>query len=136
MALYEAYSSIANVLTGQQQHPIMDMYSKHMAKQRRDFLKDRPAGSQREPDANETLLWTSQLPFNVPILAGDSSLSMQFLADLIIQIGLLTEHRIDKTAITRVGEILFNLVILRKYLARLPENDLNIFELVKDNQVT
>lgn len=112
----------------------MDMYSKQMEKRRHDFLKDQPAGSRREPDT-KTLLWASQLPFNVPVLAGDSSFSMQFLADLIIQIGPLTEHRIDKTAIMRVGEILFDPVILRKYLARLPENDLNIFEPVK-NKVT
>ena len=114
----------------------MDMYSKHMAKQRRDFLKDRPAGAQREPDANESLRFASQLPFSVPVLAGDSSLALDFLADLIFQIGPLTEYRVDNTAIMRVGEILFDLVILRKYMARPPENDLNIFELVKNNQVT
>ena len=134
--LYEAYSSITDVLTGQQQYPIMDMYSKHMAEQRQNFLKGQPAGSQHEPDTNKTLLWASELPFNAPVLVRDSSLSMQFLADLIIQIGPLTGHHINKMAIMRVGKILFDLVILQKYLACLPENDLNIFDLVKDNQVT
>jgi hypothetical protein len=61
---------------------------------------------------------------------------MQFLSDLIFQIGPLTKHCIDKTAIMCVGEMLFNLVILWKYLACPPENDLDIFELVKNGQVT
>ena len=112
------------------------MYSKHMAKQHRDFLKDQPAGTQRQPDPNDTLRFASQLPFHVPVLAGDSSLALDFLADLILQIGPLTEHRVDKTVIMRVGEILFDLVILRKYMARPPENDLDIFELVRNNRVT
>jgi hypothetical protein len=35
-----------------------------------------------------------------------------------------------------IGKILFNLIILWKYLGCPPENDLDIFELVKNDEVT
>jgi hypothetical protein len=63
-------------------------------------------------------------------------LLLDFLANLILQIRLLTEHRINKTDIMCIGKILFDLVILQKYMAHPPKNNLDIFELVKNNQVT
>lgn len=133
-ALYEAYPSVVEVLIGRQHHPIMELFSNHMATQRDKFSKGRK-NSKLQLNANNTLYFASLLPFSVPVPLGDTSLSDDLLADLKFQIGSQTEHGVDDDTLLCVGRILFNLVILRKHLGRPPENDVDIFELVKTHKV-
>jgi hypothetical protein len=68
----------------------MEMYSKYMVKQYSKFLKDQPTSAQNQPNTNDTLCFVSKLPFSIPVLAVD------FLANLVLQIGPLTEHLVKR----------------------------------------
>jgi len=128
-ALYESYSCICDILTGRQSHPITALFSTHMAQQRTNFLKANP---NRHPTTNNLLQAASCFPFLVPILPGDASLTMDFMSSLLHHVG---DQIIDDCAIEGIGQALFNLVILRTYLDRPPENDLDIFEAVRDGHI-
>jgi hypothetical protein len=132
-ALYEAYSSVHDILTRRMQHPIMELFSKHMVQQRKKRTTDNP---HYDPTNNNLLEDASKFPFLVPILPGDSSLAIDFISSLKYHIAQLPATVIDDCAIIVIGQALFNLVILRTYLSRPAENDLDIFELVNNRQVS
>src|SRR5882672_9318696 len=103
------------------QHPIMELFSKHMVQQRKKRTTDNP---HYDPTNNNLLEDASKFPFLVPILPGDSSLAIDFISSLKYHIAQLPATIIDDCAIIIIGQALFNLVILRTYLSRPAENDL------------
>jgi hypothetical protein len=129
-ALYEAYSCIFDIVTGDQPHPIVQLFHAHMAQEQTKFHK---ANHNRTLTHSAVLRVASQFPFSVPILPGDASLAVDFMASLLYHVG---EQFLDECAIECIGQALFNLVILRTYLDRPPENDLDIFEAVKDGRIS
>ena len=119
-----------DIVTGHESHPIVELFATHMAKEQMEFLKDNP---NRRLTTNDLLEAASHFPFTVPILPSDASLVDEFLTNLMHHV----KHRpISDCAIEGIGQALFKLVILRTYLGRPPENDLNIFEAVKNGQIT
>lgn len=77
-----------------------------------------------------------QLDFPIPILPGDASLIEPFITDLGCDFAKRVGFLQDSIRITVISLILFKLVVLRTYLARPPENDLDIYELVRDGKVS
>jgi hypothetical protein len=134
-ALYDAFSSVYDVLTGQTQHPIMDLFSTHMAEYQTKLQSVNPHRRLTDFDLLHAGSEFSS-SFSVPILAGDVSLAEEFISNIKLQIGRQYASLADDLAIMSVGQVLFNLVILRTYMARPPENDLDIFELVEENRVS
>jgi hypothetical protein len=133
-ALYEAYSTVFDILVGTQDHPIMSLFARHMKKQRKAFNKK---NQNRLPSSNDLLQMAHRLAFSVPILPGDASLTQDFIADIKIQAHREKFEIIDEyLTLILLGSILFHLVILRTYLDRPAENDLDIYELVKENKVS
>ena len=132
-ALFDAYSSVFDILTKQQEHPIMDLFQIHMAEYQAKWKKINP---RRDPTNNNIIEAASAFAFSVPILAGDASLAVDFVSDLKSHIGRQYSSLADDCVTMSIGKVLFDLVILRTYLSRPAENDLDIFELVKDNQVS
>jgi hypothetical protein len=128
--LYEAYSSIFDIVTGHEPHPIVELFAAHMAQERTEFFEDNPNG---HLTTNNLLEAASHFPFTIPILPGDTSLVDEFLASLMHHV---KDQPINDCAIEGISQALFKLVILRTYLGRPPENDLNIFEAVKNGQIT
>ena len=131
-ALFYAYSSVFDILTGQQDHPIMDLFQTHMAEYQ---AKQKKANPRIDPTNNNLIEAASTFAFSVPILPGDASLAVDFVSDLKSHIGCQYSSLADDCATVSVGKVLFDLVILWTYLSRPAESDLDIFELVKDNQV-
>jgi hypothetical protein len=128
-ALYESYSCVCDILTGRQSHPIVALFSTHMAQQRMIFSEANP---NRRLTTTNLLQAASSFPFLVPILPGDASLTVDFMSSLLHHVG---DQLIDDCAIEGISQALFNLVILRTYLGRPPENDLDIFEAVRDGHI-
>jgi hypothetical protein len=110
----------------------MWVFNAHMAAEHAKFKQN--GKSKRGPSVNDLLQFASRLSFSVPILPGDASLAEDFVTDLKIQI-CKTNNNVDDYTILGVGYILFQLVILRTYLGRPPENDLDVFDLVHKKQV-
>ena len=86
MALYDAYSSVFDILTGQQEHPIMDLYSTHMADYRAKYKTAKSHHRPTDHDMIEAGLEFSS-SFLVPVLAGDASLAEEFISSLKFHIG-------------------------------------------------
>jgi hypothetical protein len=132
--LYDAYSAIFDILTGATQHPIMTFFSQHMKDQYAAFHKKNRGHT---PSSNDLLKMAHCLPLSVPILPGDASLAENFIADIKVQ---AHREKIDfiseDLALVPVGSILFHLVILRTYLNRLAENDLDIYEFIMANKIS
>jgi hypothetical protein len=128
--LYEAYSSIFDIITGHAAHPIMPLFRTHLAQEQKKFLK---ANRGSNPTSSDLLRIASHFHFSVPILPGDASLALDFIASLKIHIG---NQPIDDCVLECVAPALFNLVILRTYLGRLPDNDLDIFQAVQDGKIS
>jgi hypothetical protein len=76
------------------------------------------------------------LDFSVPILRGDASLAEEFVVNLQCQIMQSSASSGGGYANLHITQLLFHLVILRTYLSRPPENDIDIFELVRDGRVS
>jgi hypothetical protein len=106
-----------------------------MAEHRAKYKKLHP---RRDPTNNDLVRAASKFMslFAVPILAGDASLAIEFLLNLKARIGRKFASLADDCATMSIGQILFELVILRTYLSRPAENDHDIFELVHHNQVS
>ena len=113
----------------------MDLFTTHMAECRGEYKKANPHS---DPTDNDLLAAASEFlsSFSVPILPGDASLALEFISNLKCHIAHTLTSLADDRAIMSIGQVLFNLVILRTYMSRPAENDHNIFELVKDNQVS
>lgn len=109
------------------------MFTAHMAAEHAKF-KHKKGNAKRHPKANHLLQFTSRLSFSVPILRGHTSFTQDLIADLKIQISKLPKHNVNDCTIFCVGDLLFQLVILRTYLGRPPGNDLDVFDLVHMKQ--
>lgn len=91
----------------------------------------------RTPSLHDLFEMAHHLPISIPILPGDAFLVENFIADIKVQahrekINIISED----LALIPVGSILFHLVILRTYLNRPAENDLDIYEFVMANRVS
>lgn len=75
-------------------------------------------------------------PFPAPVLPGDDSLIPDFVADIAIQLKQEGIGLENSDLALHLSVLLFRLVIVRTYLARPPENDMDIFDLVVNGQVT
>jgi hypothetical protein len=133
MALYNAYSSVFDILTGQQQHPIKDLLSAHMANRQK---KSNEANSNHDSTYDDMFDPTLDFKFPVPILPGDASLADEFISNLKCHIGQLSASLAKDDDIISIGQALFHIVILRTYLSRPAESDHDIFELVRDGRVS
>ena len=107
----------------------MQLFHAHFATERQKLLNTNHNGN---PTSSDLLHIASCFPFSVPVLPGDASLALDFMASFKIQIG---DQAIDDCVLECVAQALFNLVILRTYLGRPPENDLDIFEAVCTGQI-
>ena len=136
-ALYETFSSVFDIIMGHQPHPIMNLFSSFMEQQRTEF---RSTHSGRDPTTGDLHKAALGQPFSGPVLRGDASLADEFIVNLQCQIMKHSESAelANERAISgiHVSKILFHLVILRTYLSRPPDNDLDIFELVRDNCIS
>ena len=132
-ALYDAYSSIYDIIIGAKEHPLAVLFDKHVKEKQDHFLQANP---ERDFTTADLFRFADGFAFPVPVPAGDSSLIDEFLADLMTQLkrwGVGVEN--SELALTHIGPILFRLVIVRQYLSRPPENDLNIFDLVANGRI-
>jgi len=133
-ALYDAYSSVFDILTGQQQHPIMDLLSAHMTN--RQDKSDDETNSDHDSTYNDIFDPALDFKFPVPILPGHASLTNKFISNLKCHIGQMSVNLAEDDYIIAIGQALFHIVILWTYLSRPAKNDHNIFELVRDSQVS
>lgn len=126
-ALFNGFSSVLDIVTGVTEHPLMDKYKAHMSAKIRAFKKKYP-----QSEINDDVLYDlrAQMSFKVPVLPGDLSLVEQFVVDLLIEISRRKLTGDDKCAATAMAKILFSLIIVRTYLDRPSDNDLDIYELV------
>ena len=130
-ALYDAFSTIFDILVGATPHPLAQLFDEYMQNARKKFKATHQRGA-----LDEDLHGLAQhFSFPVPSLPGDESLIDDFLADLGVQ--LRKESKLVSSSLRyhHIGPIFFRLVILREYLHKLPENDYDIFQLVKQNRV-
>jgi hypothetical protein len=132
-ALYNAYSSIFDILTGRRQHPIMDLFSAHMANRQYEHNEASP---NHDPTYDDLFDPALAFQFSVPILPGDASLADEFISNLMCHIKQLSDSLAEDDDLITISQALFRLVVLRTYLSRPADNDHNIFELVKDGQVS
>jgi hypothetical protein len=128
-ALYDAFSSIFDILLETKPHPLIQLFDEHM-NQRRKELKN----AHRSHTVTDEQL-TEGFSFCVPILPGDASLIEDFLADIDIQLRNETGSTAHSLRLLHIGPVLFSLVILRVYLGRSHENDQDIFQLAKQNKI-
>jgi hypothetical protein len=77
--LYEAYSTIFDIVTGHVAHPIMQLFRTHLTTERQTLLD---ANDNDNPTSSDLLRITSRFPFSVPVLPGDASLALDFMASL------------------------------------------------------
>jgi hypothetical protein len=129
-ALYDAFSSIFDVLSGTMPHPLTQLFDEYLEKKRKGLN----SAHQRRTVTDERL--AQDFAFRVPILPGDASLIEDFLADLDIQLHNETGATAHSLRLLHIGPILFSLVILRVYLDRPDENDHDIFHLVEQKRVS
>jgi hypothetical protein len=130
-ALYNAFSSVFDVLVGITQHPLAQYFDEYMQTAQQKF---ETAHQRMATDADLHGL-AQRFSFPVPILAGDESLIEDFLADLGVQLRKESKLALSSLRLHHIGPILFRLVILREYLHRPPDNDQDIFELVKQKRI-
>ena len=128
MALFDAYSSVFDILTKQQEHPIMDLFQIHMAEYQAKWKKINP---RRDPTNNNIIKAASAFAFSVPILPGNASLAVDFVSDLKSHIGRQYSSLADDCVTMSIGKVLFDLVILRMYLSRPAEMTLIFLSLLK-----
>ena len=127
MALYDAFSSIFDILSEAKPHPLIELFDEHTKKKREEFKSAHP----RHPVTNEHL--AQDFSFHIPILPGDASLIENFLADIDIQLCKETGTTTHSLRLLHVGPALFSLIILHVYLSCSHENNWDIFQLVKQN---
>ena len=130
MALWDAFSSIYDIVSGEKPHPLAQLFDKYLEKQRKKFKK---AHAHRTV-TDEHL--AKDFSFCVPILPGDASLIEDFLSDLDIQLHNETGTTAHALCLLHLGPPLFSLVILRVYLNRPDQNDWDIFHLVEHNCIS
>jgi hypothetical protein len=94
------------------------------------------AENQRAATENDLHNLAQTFSFPVPNLEGDASLVDGFLAAAGIELHKKSDALIHKLRLLHVGPPLLHLVIIREYLHRLPENDYDIFELVKQHRIS
>jgi hypothetical protein len=124
-ALYDAFSSIFDILSGMTPHPLTQLFDEYLEKKRKEFK----SAHQCRTVTNEHL--AQDFYFHVPTLPGDASLIKDFLADLNIQLRNKTSTTAHSLHLLHIGLVPFSLVILRVYLDLPDENDYDIFHLVE-----
>jgi hypothetical protein len=130
-ALYDAFSTIFDILVGATPHPLAQLFDEYVQKARKKF-----EATHRRRASDEDLHGLAQhFSFPVPCLPGDESLIDDFLADLGVQLHKESKLISSSLRYHHIGPIFFRLVILRGYLHKLPENDYDIFQLVKQKRV-
>jgi hypothetical protein len=130
-AFYNAFSTIFDILVGATPHPLAQLFDEYVDKARKAF----EAAHQRKV-SNEDLHGLAQhFSFPIPSLPGDESLIDDFLADLGIQLHKESKFVGSSLRYHHIGPIFFRLVILREYLHKPPENDHDIFHLVKQKRI-
>ncbi len=115
-ALEEAYGIILEIMLGERQHPIVDLYI--------SWITNRPKSIKLLLQHNFN--FTHQ--FSMHVLPGDASLIEPFLLYLIHAVKD-SKILVEKHWIHIVANILFHLVIIRTYLGRQPCDDEQIFYL-------
>jgi hypothetical protein len=129
-ALYNAFSSIFDILSGTTLHPLTQLFDEYLENKRKGFK----SVHQHCTFTNEHL--AQDFSFHVPILPGDASLIEDFLADLNIQLRNKTSATDHNLCLLHIGPVLFSLVILRVYLDLPDKNDYDIFHLVEQKRVS
>ena len=129
-ALYDAFSSIFDILLGTMPHPLTQLFGEYLEKKRKEFK----SAHQRRTVTDEHL--AQDFAFRVPILPGDASLIEDFLADLDIQLRNETGTIAHSLRLLHIGPVLYSLVILRVYLDLPDKNNFDIFHLVEHNRVS
>jgi hypothetical protein len=119
-------------LAGTRSHPLVQLFDQYIRKTQDEF---EDSHQQKATDGDLHGL-AQHFSFPVPILSSNDSLIEDFLADIGFQFRKEAELAVLSLHLQYVEPILFRLVILQVYLRRPPENDHNIFELVKENRVS
>jgi hypothetical protein len=122
-ALYDAYSSVFDILTGRRQHPILDLLSAYRAN-----VQDKRVEANSDSNSTYNDLFDPALDFkfSVPILPGDASLADKFISNLKTHIRHLCASLVEDDDIIHISQALF----------RPADSNCNIFELVKDGRVS
>jgi hypothetical protein len=118
-------------LAGQRAHPLVELFDRHMKKARKEFKDTRS----RTPTNDDLQNLAQDFSFPVPSMPGDVSLFEEFLAEIGILLQKESKLAACRLRLDHVGPILFRLVLVREYLHRPPENDQDIFQLVKENRI-
>ena len=130
MTLYDAFSSIFDILVEATPHPLAQLFNEYMQKAQKRFETNH-----QQKALNEDLHGLAQhFSFPVPNLSGDKSLIEDFLADLGVLLRQESKFVSSNLHYLYIGPILFCLVILQEYLHKLPDND-HVFQLVQQNRV-
>jgi hypothetical protein len=125
---------MVDILSGARHHPLVQLFHEHMATKQKEF----EAANQRTATENELHNLAQTFSFPVPNLAGDASLRDGFLAELAVQLRKEsgTISRWHNLRLLNVGPPLLLLVMVREYLHLPPENDHDLFELVKERRIS
>ena len=131
MTLYDAFSSIFDILVEATPHPLAQLFNEYMQKAQKRFETNH-----QQKALDEDLHGLAQhFSFPVPNLPGDKSLIEEFLADLGVLLHKESKFVSSNLRYLYIGPILFRLIILREYLHKLPDNYHVIFQLVQQNRV-
>ena len=103
--LYNAYSSIYDILAKHHPHEIVALFSAHMVKEKKEFHVANPKCSLT---ANDLISAGSCFPFHVPILPGDASLMVDFVASLLQHTKNINDE-VDKCTVQCIGRVLFSI---------------------------
>ncbi|KAF9568223.1 hypothetical protein CPC08DRAFT_757722 [Agrocybe pediades] len=126
LALADSFYSVLQIVTGQRSHPMMSIY--HIWK------------SESSPHRHKGILQSAQDEFDkicrfndmfdLDILPGDKSLTHSFISDLDIALRPFKDEAIRRDA-GMIAGVLFGIVIIRVYLGRTAQDDLQIFWLCR-----
>lgn len=131
MALYDAFSSMFNILVGERAHLLVQLFDQYMKKACKEF-KDTHQRTATNDDLQDLARGFS---FPVPSIPSDVFLIEEFLAEIAILLCKESKFAACSLCLHHIGPILFRLVILQVYLHQPPESDKSIFELVKQHRV-
>lgn len=116
-ALVDALDSIWKIISGEREHPIMQVFTDSQTR----------GGSEVKNTSN----WAST--YKLSILPGDRSLTVNFVQELrrrFARIEISPRMSID-SLVFGPGTVLLDLVILCTYLGRLPQDDITIYNVVE-----
>jgi len=120
-----------SIITHSKSHPIMKLFEDYLESL---GLTGRNGGRKSQLITIEASSF-GRTVYHVPVLEGDQSLIDDFRSRMKSQIQR-DGHKIDDMYLMGPATMLFNLVILRVYLSRTPDDDLTIYSLVIGGQVS